>query len=156
MNRKPFRSSPVISESTTQMCKGFDNAFLQAFRNTMKLASSLFPNQWRLLASSPQLYLQSFIFSTGNSSISSSNPCLFTLPLPLSLSHTLLFSLHYKVSNFASISEPSDICFSSRYFKLLAHFIHHSEADWNPFLPGKKFPPLEPLFTYKSLELWVR
>ncbi|WZZ05599.1 hypothetical protein YC2023_091520 [Brassica napus] len=66
MNRKPFRSSPVISESTTQMCKGFDNAFLQAFRNTMKLASSLFPNQWRLLASSPQLYLQSFIFSTAS------------------------------------------------------------------------------------------
>lgn len=51
----------------------------------MKLASSLFPNQWRLLASSPQLYLQSFIFSAGTSLISAlKNPFFFIVLLPLS------------------------------------------------------------------------
>ncbi|KAL0665507.1 hypothetical protein Bca4012_102345 [Brassica carinata] len=38
----------------------------------MKLASSLlFPNQWRLLASPPQLYLQAFVFSTASSTTKS-------------------------------------------------------------------------------------
>lgn len=112
----------------------------------MKLASSLFPNQWRLLAASPQFCLQAFIFSTGTL-ISSSYPWFF-IPWfrfcsPLT-SLSLFISLHHKVSHFlvsnlASMSESSDSCFSSRHFKLPAHFLHYSKADWNPCLSGK-FP----------------
>jgi hypothetical protein len=85
-------------------------------RNTMKLASSLVPHQWRLLTS-PQLSLQAFIFSTGTYFVSDFVIHGFVLPLSLSI----FFSLHHKVSHFlvsklASMSESSDGSFSNRQF----------------------------------------